>query len=410
MEMNYSSLENLEREFGESFYLLDTDVFKNNFDEFLGEFREIYPKTFIGYSYKTNYTPRICEIVYEKGGYAEVVSEMEYDLAIKVGVPSDKIIVNGPYKNKKALEKFLLNESIVNLDSYRELENLLLIADENNEKKLNVGIRCNFEINDKLISRFGFDIEHSDFKSIFDKISLKQNIILKGLHCHFPNRDLASYIPRVEKMLTLVDEVFEEAPEFIDIGGGYFGKMHKDLSKQFNCPVPKYFEYAEIIASRVNKHFSDLSDEKKPILFLEPGSAVVANTMKFVVKVIDIKEVRGKRIAMTSGSKFNIGLLTSTVNMPMSVYSNNENRDKKLTQISGYTCIEADYLFRDYVGSVEVDDYLVFDNVGSYSVVFKPPFILPNVPVVEVNSKGYDEVKKQEKMEDIFKTFKFSNQ
>lgn len=408
MEINYKKLQELEDKFGESFYLLNTDVFKSNFDEFLGEFRKIYPKTFIGYSYKTNYTPKICEIVYDKGGYAEVVSEMEYDLAVKVGVPTNQIIVNGPYKNKKALQKFLLAGSIVNLDSYREVDNLITIAKENRDVVLNVGIRCNFEINDDLISRFGFDVEQKDFLTIFSRIKQELNIHLKGLHCHFPNRDLESYIPRVEKMLLLVDKLFTQAPDFIDIGGGYFGKMHKNLASQFNCPVPKYFEYAEIIATRINEKFAHLSQEEKPKLFLEPGSAVVANTMQFVSKVIDIKSVRGKRIAMTSGSKFNIGLLTSKINMPMRVFSKDIKEEEYITQISGYTCIEADYLFRDYKGKVEIDDYLVFDNVGSYSVVFKPPFILPNVPVIEINKIGYQEVKRQETMEDIFQTFKFN--
>jgi diaminopimelate decarboxylase len=413
MNISYKLLKELDDKYGESFYLLFTDVFKENFDEFLGEFREFYPKTYIGYSYKTNYTPRLCEIIYEKGGYAEVVSEMEYDLALRVGVPPEQIIVNGPYKNYNALNKFLLGGSIVNLDSYRELDNLLLIADQNKEKLLNIGVRCNFEINNDLISRFGFDVEHDDFKSIFDRINKVKNISLKGLHCHFPNRDLESYTTRVEKMLLLIDEVFEKSPEFIDVGGGYFGKMNKELAQQFSCPVPKYNEYAEVIAKKINNHFSNLSECEKPKLFLEPGSAVVANTMNFVSKVIDIKQIREKRIAMTSGSKFNIGLLTSTINMPMTVLSKKNYDQKKtntVTDISGYTCIEADYLYKGFTGSVEIDDYLNFENVGSYSVVFKPPFILPNVPVIEITKEGYSQVKRQETMEDIFTTFKFKNE
>jgi diaminopimelate decarboxylase len=412
MELNYKLLKELEDKFGESFYLLYTDIFKENFDEFLGEFRKFYPKTFIGYSYKTNYTPRLCEIIYEKGGYAEVVSEMEYDLAIRVGVPSKLIIVNGPYKNKTALKKFLLAGSIVNLDSYRELDNLLLVALENPSKKLNIGIRCNFEINSDLISRFGFDVEQPGFKSIFEKINKIDNICLRGLHCHFPNRDISSYTARVDRMLILVDELLEETPDFIDVGGGYFGKMNEELAKQFSCPVPKYYEYAEVIAKKVNNHFSKLPEEKKPKLFLEPGSAVVANTMSFVSKVIEIKQVRNKRIAMTTGSKFNIGLLTSSINMPMKVHSvdNSNKNEDVLTDVSGYTCIEADYLYKGYKGNISIDDYLVFENTGSYSVVFKPPFILPNVSIIEITKEGYKEIKRQETMNDIFATYKFKNE
>lgn len=409
MDLNYNFLAELEKKYGDSYYLLYSESFKKNFDDFLEEFRKFYPKTYIGYSYKTNYTPRLCEIINEKGGYAEVVSEMEFDLAVEIKVPYHKIIVNGPYKNKKALEKFLLTGSLVNIDSYRELENILIIASENKTKDINIGIRCNFEINDDLVSRFGFDIYHENFKTIFSKIKKFNNVKLKGLHCHFPNRDIDSYKFRVDKMLSLVDEIFETTiPEFIDIGGGYFGKMNKDLAEQFSCPVPKYNEYAHIIAKKISEKFFKIEEEKKPILFLEPGSAIVADVMSFVCKVVDVKEVRGRRIAMSSGSRFNIGLLSSKINMPMSVYSSSVTSNKSnhiKTQISGYTCIESDYLYREYSGNIAIDDYLVFQNVGSYSVVFKPPFILPNVPVIEITSEGFKEIKRKETMEDVFKTF-----
>ncbi|MCT4665853.1 MAG: alanine racemase [Flavobacteriales bacterium] len=399
----------LEQKFGDSFYLFHSDVFKKNYDDFLGAFRKYYPNTHIGYSYKTNYTPKICKIVDQRGGYAEVVSEMEYDLALKVGVQKNRIIVNGPYKNKEALEKFLLSGSLVNIDSYKELENLFMIAQEQPKSTLNIGLRCNFEINSDLISRFGFDITQAKFFQIFEELKNHQNIKLKGLHCHFPNRDLASYIPRVESMLDLVQKVFPtNPPEFIDIGGGYFGKMHEDLKKQFNANVPSYQEYAKEIATRIGEHFTHIEDDKKPKLFLEPGSALVANTMQFVAKVIDIKQVRGQDIAMTSGSRFNIGVISSTVNMPMKVLSDDSDTPSfENLNISGYTCIESDYLFRGYSGPMTIGDYLAFSNVGSYSVVFKPPFILPNVSIIDINEHGYSEIKRKETMEDIFTTFNF---
>ena len=99
MDLNYKILNTLCRKYGDSFYLLDYDRFAKNYDEFLKAFTKFYPKTILAYSYKTNYTPKLCKIINEKGGFAEVVSEMEYDLAIKIGVNPQNIIVNGPYKN-----------------------------------------------------------------------------------------------------------------------------------------------------------------------------------------------------------------------------------------------------------------------------------------------------------------------
>jgi|SaaInlStandDraft_4_1057021.scaffolds.fasta_scaffold04054_2 diaminopimelate decarboxylase len=408
MSLNYNVLNNMEKQFGESFYILDSNKFSDNFDEFLGEFAKIYPKTNIGYSYKTNYTPKLCKIIDQKGAYAEVVSTMEYDLAIKIGVEPKNIIVNGPYKNKEALEKFLLNGSNVNVDSYREAELVEEIANENKNKNLSIGLRCNFDIDNGVISRFGFDVEDEKFYKLFDRLNSIKNISLKGIHCHFPDRNLESYTPRVEKILELADKLFDEAPEYIDVGGGYFGRVEESLQKQFSTRVPEYKEYAEVIATVFKEHYKDLDDDEKPTLLLEPGSALVGDAMQFIAKVLDIKTVREKNIALTSGSKFNIGLLTSSVNMPMEVFSNTDNRTYyDDIDIAGFTCIESDYLFKNYSGDMDINDYLVFSNVGSYSIVFKPQFILPNVPVIEYNDKdtNYEIIKRQETVEDVFSTF-----
>ena len=408
MSLNRGVLDSMSESLGDAFYLLDSSKFSNNFDEFLSEFTAIYPKTNIGYSYKTNYTPKLCKLVNDKGGYAEVVSEMEYDLAVKIGVNPKMIIVNGPYKTKKALEKFVLGESIVNLDSYVEVESLKEIAQNHSSKELKVGLRCNFEINDDSISRFGFDIESDNFTRMFSQISNIDNITIDGIHCHFPNRDLQSYNYRADKILELAKKLFTAPPKYIDIGGGFFGKMEESLKAQFGTPTVEYGEYANLIATKFKAVYQDYSDDEKPTLLLEPGSAIVADTMYFVAKVIDVRKVRDRNIATSSGSKFNMGLLTSVINMAMDVYCSHRPQPQyEEIDIVGFTCIESDCLYKGYSGRVGVDDYLVFGNVGSYSIVFKPQFIMPNVPVIEYSEMigDYEIIKRQETMEDVFSTF-----
>jgi diaminopimelate decarboxylase len=408
VSLNYEILDNMSGCLGDAFYLLDSKKFSQNFDEFLSVFSVIYPKTNIGYSYKTNYTPKLCKLVNDKGGYAEVVSEMEYDLAIKIGIDPKMIIVNGPYKTEQALEKFLLGGSIVNLDSYTEVESLKVIAQSYSDKQFSVGLRCNFEINDASISRFGFDVESDDFGSMFVEISDINNVTIDGIHCHFPNRDLQSYAHRADKILELAKTLFSAPPKYIDVGGGFFGKMDDSLKEQFSVPIVKYEAYANLIATKFKEAYQDYSNNEKPMLLLEPGSAIVADTMYFVTKVIDVKKVRGKNIATSSGSKFNMGLLTSIINMPMSVYSDNRDRlQYEEIDVVGFTCIESDCLYKGYSGKIGVGDYLVFSNVGSYSIVFKPQFIMPNVPVIEYSETmgDYEIIKRQETMEDVFSTF-----
>jgi diaminopimelate decarboxylase len=413
MKNTWELLENLSNKYGESFYLLDSRKFKRNYEDLLKEFRNIYPNTFIAYSYKTNYMPKLCKIINNLGGYAEVVSEMEYNLAIKIGVASQNIIFNGPYKNEKIVEKLLLGEGIVNLDSYYELGILKKIATKNPDKKLSIGIRCNFDIKDSVISRFGFDVENDNLYYLFNVLKRFPNITIKGFHCHFPTRSIDSFIMRTEKMLNLTKKYFNNPPAFISLGGGFFGKMSPTLKKQFNFKVPNYREYAEVIANRFKVFYQDTEYSKKPKLILEPGSALVADTMKFVARVINIKEVRSKKIATISGSIYNISPTLNNKNLPITVYHNlkTSSTEQKYGKIDfgGYTCIESDYLYRGYNGLLGIGDYVVFDNVGSYSIVLKPPFILPNFAVIDCNSseKSFELVKRKEKNDDIFRTFKF---
>jgi diaminopimelate decarboxylase len=295
MELNWNVLNKLNEDFGDSFYLLDSNKFVKNYDEFLGEFQKIYPNTVIAYSYKTNYLPHLCSIVNKKGGFAEVVSKMEYDLAIKIGVIPSNIIVNGPLKTKEHLEYFLLKGSIVNVDSYRELDLIREIANSNPGKILSVGIRCNFEMG-STVSRFGFDVRDAEFIEKFKELKKIDNLYIKGIHCHFPDRNLDSYSKRVDNLINILDLLFKEnIPEFVDIGGGYFGKVNDFLAKQFNCNVPSYSDYASIIASRFKEYFKNIPENRKPKLILEPGTALVADTMKFIAKIVEIKNIRGKK-------------------------------------------------------------------------------------------------------------------
>ncbi len=75
--------------------------------------------------------------------------------------------------------------------------------------------------------------------------------------------------------------------------------------------------------------------------------------------------------------------------------------------IVGFTCIEGDVLEKDYSGELGIGDYLVIGNCGSYSLVMKPPFILPNFPVLDINGEETKVIKRAETFDDLFHTYSF---
>lgn len=401
--MKSNMLEILTERFGDAFYILDSDRFKQNFIELKAAFTAIYPNFNIAYSYKTNYTPKLCKIVDDQGGYAEVVSDMEMEVALRAGVSAAKIIWNGPYKNYKKVEELLLAGGTVNIDSAYEINLIKDIAERHPNHTLNVGIRVNFDVNDGIVSRFGFDIESEDFKNVLTLVRETENIYLTGLQCHFATRRLDTWRPRAEGMLKLLDDL-GVVPEHIDLGGGLFGKMADSLKVQFDSDIPTYNQYAEAVAPLFAEHFKD----HKPTLLIEPGSALVGDCMHFVSKVINIKDVRGKAIATLIGSIYNINPTLNKKNPPITVYAmGKEQQEYSDLDFGGFTCIESDYLYRHYSGKLAAGDIVVFGNVGSYSVVLKPPFILPNFAVIDITGGKAELIKRPETFNDLFCTYKF---
>ncbi|MDO5061751.1 MAG: pyridoxal-dependent decarboxylase [Peptostreptococcaceae bacterium] len=411
MQINYQEIKGISEIVGDSFYILDIEQFGKNYQELKSAFCKYYPKFNIAYSYKTNYIPKLCKLVDDLGGLAEVVSSMEYELALRVGVRPQNIIFNGPYKKSLDMEKLLLAGGTVNIDSLYETSLLKEIAARNPGEKLNIGIRLNFEVGDGVVSRFGFDVDGEELADVIESCKEFDNIHIKGVHCHIANRSLAVWKNKVSGMLAAIKKLFmDQKPEFISMGGGLYGKMAESLKKQFNTPIPDYEEYAQLIAKGFADFYQGYDEDAKPELLIEPGSALVGDVMHFVTKVLNIKDVRGKKIATLTGSIYNINPTLNTKNPPIRVLSDNtEQCYFKDLDFGGYTCIESDYLYRNFEGMLSVGDHVVFSNVGSYSIVLKPPFILPNFPILEMGSTvdNIEYVKDGEDMSYIFQTYHF---
>lgn len=403
MNINKQIINELRNEYGDAFYLLDSTQFKSNFLELKECFSKIYSNFNIAYSYKTNYTPKLCKIVDELGGYAEVVSEMEMELALKIGVEPRRIIWNGPIKNTTKVEDFLVSGGTINIDSLEEIPVIKTVAEKHDDVVLNVGIRCNYDVEDGVISRFGFDVESEDFQTVLDFINTYDNLKLINLQCHFAKRQVEYWPARAKGMVQLIEKI-GIVPERIDLGGGIFGKMDDSLKQQFSSRIPEYNEYAEAAATIIADYFEKY--QVKPELIIEPGSALVGDCMKFVGTVKTIKNVRGKNIASVLGSQKNISM--TGVNPPMEVIAmGGKQQEYSNIDFVGFTCIESDTLYKDYNGLLAIGDVIVISNCGSYSLVMKPPFILPNFPVLDICGDNVEVIKRAETFDDIFHTFVF---
>lgn len=386
------------------YYMFYADEFIKNYKDLENSMKAIYENYQIAYSFKTNYTPAVCSLVKSLGGYAEVVSDMEYSLALKIGYAPQKVVYNGPGKGSM-LEHCLLNGGLLNIDNFRELEQVCLIAENNPDKKLEIGIRVNFDIGNGLHSRFGLDSENGDFQNALSIVDKIQNLQVRGLHFHISRaRGLESWKNRIIGMLKLVEKHNLYNLQYIDLGSGMYGKLDPELQEQFG-DTPSFDDYANVVACEMQKFYSDKLI--KPMLITEPGTTIVSKYFHVFMKVLDIKEIRGKNFALLDGSFHNVGEICGLKKVPMKVINVNNDKNYQDVDFVGYTCLEQDVIYSGYNGNLGIGDIVEIYNVGGYSIVDKPPFIHPDIPIYMLLKDNVSCIKREQTLEDIFAPYEF---
>ena len=402
--MDWEALDAASRRCGDAFYVLDLGRFAANYRKLEGAFRNWYGPSRIAYSYKTNYLPVLCEWVDREGGLAEVVSGAEYALARSLGVRAGRIIFNGPCKSVDEFEAALLEGAQVNLDGEREVRMLERLAAQFPDACLRVGLRLGTSS-----GRFGFpwlDPEEwgEGAASVVGRIR-NCGAELEAVHVHssWGDRSAGAHAWRTERILGFCRRHFGKAgPVRIDVGGGFYSPMPVSVRSGFQETVSDFEEYGEQVGRLVAEQYP----VGGPELVVEPGTALVSDAMWLVARVLDCKQMGGRRVAVTAGSVHSLKPTRHGRPLPVEVLGGRlgaetgaetgsrsgrpcESPEGGGTDLVGYTCMEDDCLVRGVAGPVEPGDFAVFGQVGAYTLVLKPPFIQPAPAVLVRDGDGH---------------------
>jgi len=332
----------------------------------------------IAYSFKTNYLKAICNTILEKGQMAEAVSPAEYDYARTLGFPMNRIVYNGVIPDTEEKFKLAARGGYVNVDNLGEYNALAKMALERNTM-IQLGVRVNFDCGNGIVSRFGIDVEGLEFAEIMANIQKNPLVRFGGFHTHIgSSRQISFWGVKAAKMIELAKKY---GAKYIDLGGGMFGQMPDELSAQFKGYVGSFEVYADVVAGKMREAFP--GGEVR--LILEPGTALVGNTMKIVAKIANIKKVQDQ-IYVTMGCCSNhIGMLCECRDIPATAFQNpaisNEDRVAVDAMLCGDTCLEFDYIKKHFKGEVAPGDVIIFENCGAYSISASRQFIVPRLPV-----------------------------
>ena len=396
-----SRLKEIANEVGTPFYLAYPDRFQKNLTDFNNAFKNRYNRFLLSYSFKTNYTPFLLDIVKSNGFIAEVVSEIEYDLAQQVGFKGDRIILNGPIKSEALIEKAILNGSIVNLDCLYEIDFIIDIRKKHPDLPINIGLRVNMEIKtDNGSSAIQGGLKESRFgftQKILDEIipKLKENkISVVSLHGHTSstNRVVENYKIISSRLLEIAQVHTLDEIKYFDLGGGFFGAAPKevDISKR-----PSYQDYANGICDvLLNNEWFQIH---KPHIVIEPGASVVTNVFELVTRIHQHKTINQKDFVIVDASIYQVRAQTSKVNYPYDEYSEREEEQPITADIVGATCMETDVIANQVtLKHYHYGDFLVFKGSGAYRHNLTPFFINPRCAIVKMTEDGYEVLRKRQ--------------
>ena len=309
----------------------------------------------------------------------DVASQGELDLALYSDVSPASVSFAGPGKSLTELQSAVDAGIIVSVESATELARLQSLASAS-ARPVQALLRLNpdFQLRRSgmvmggVASAFGIDVE---LLPALESALKHDYVDVIGFHVYAgsQNLDATALSEGHVQTLALVERVRRFLPgglRYLNLGGG-FGIPY--FAGDLSCDV-------ETIGYRLRK----LLDESASMLescevVLELGRYLVGEAGYYVMTVADVKESRGKRIAIVDGGLHhhlaNSGNLGQAIrrNYPVVVGNKMDVVQRETISISGPLCTPLDIVGSDLeLPPIEIGDQIVVLQSGAYGLSASP--------------------------------------
>ncbi len=399
-------VEDLIERFGTPLFVFSEHQLRQRYREVRRAFSLRYPKVTLAWSYKTNYLDAICRILHDEGAKAEVVSEIEYDMARRLGVRSSDIYVNGPYKPLDALRRMVEEGALIHIDHYDELYALESIAEELG-RTVPVAIRLNMDTGIfPRWDRFGFNLDSGEALDAVRRIAAGGKLVLEGLHSHIGTFILEpkAYGRAAERMAALALQARRELGmpvRYLDLGGGFASRatLHAQYAPGTDASPP-VDEYAEAIAGALLG--AGFARDALPELVLETGRAIVDEAGYAIARVVANKRLASGMRAVVVDAGVNV-LFTSFWYRHEVLPVRDRGGMLEDTAVYGPLCMNIDVVHPDVMlPPLDPGDALVIRPVGAYNVTQSMAFIRLRPPVVLIGEDSQvDVIRRAETLDDL---------
>jgi len=423
--------------YGTPLHVVNEERLRKTTKSFLEAVRLKYQgKVSVHYAFKCNPVPGIIKIVKEEGLNAEIMSEHELILALKLGFKGDEIIINGPYKTDKLLTACIeKGVRFINVDSLYELEKINLLCNISN-KNADVLLRINPDFIPTGMNKgsatagrrgspFGLDLKGGEVDHALEMIRSMKRIIFKGFHIHIGSgiqntNDYKRALLKLKNIVRLTEQSGFNI-EVLDIGGGLgvpdsremttaemllyqamdylpAGRLHnKDIS---------FSSFAESVTLGVKELFRNT---QLPELILEPGRCITSPNQMLLLKIHQVKERKGIKKWLIADA--GIGTLT----MPTFyehheiILCNDVNRkiSGKVT-IAGPGCFSADIIYRNKpMPEISAGEVIAVMDSGAYFTSWESSFGYPRPAIVSAFNGKHALLRMRETFENMISLDRF---
>lgn len=377
-------IEDTLKRFDSSFYFYDLDALKAHLEIVSSE---LDPNIKLWYACKANPMSAVLKVLRNMKFGVDVASSGELHQVMNAGIRGENIIATGPGKSKEYLHHLLVNnvQTIV-----LESTNQLAWLDEVSEKlgqKTNALVRIQLDwkegksvLGGGAITPFGLGIK--DWESVdFSKF---KHVNIKGFHV-FQWGNIMETSKLNEIWSKTVEDILSFAKaknlstEIIDLGGGL------GVPYDLTSTGIKFSEVHEILKSVKEKY-------QLQTIWMELGRYTVAECGYYITKIIDIKNVRGKKLVVTEGG-INHAARVALTNQAFpchALYQSAEDKTEEY-QVHGPLCTALDHLGTfDLPANLQIGDRLVFNKAGAYGFTESMPYFLCHELPAEVISYNGD--------------------
>jgi diaminopimelate decarboxylase len=401
------NLNELAEQFGTPLYLYDKLTLDSAAATYKTLLARYYPvNASITYAGKAYLSVAIVQWAAHQGLQVDYTGLGEIAIAVKAGIPKERILVHGVNKSPDDLNSAITNAGTIVVDNISELQRLTALAANHSLPDLWLRLQPGLSVDTHAYTQTG----HADSKFGMDfdqllaaaQICRENNLPLTGIHFHQGSqfRDVEPLAQGIELALDAARKIGFKDEWHLSPGGGWGVAYHED-----ELPHPSVEQYVRFVSEMIQAGCRS-RDLPLPHLHIEPGRTLVARAGVALYRVGTVKRTAHRTWLLIDGGMADNPRhsLYDAKYSALPVFSPDRDPEEKVW-IAGPYCESGDVIIEDLsFPKVEEGELIAIPMSGAYHLSMASNYNGARKPAVLLLDEGAAAVmQERENPEDLFR-------